>query len=62
MSGILSDKGKEFTAEKIRELKSILDIEDFTTSAESPWQNSLCEQNHQIVDNMWARLICRRLP
>ena len=36
MSGILSDKGKEFTAEKIRELKSILDIEDFTTSAKSP--------------------------
>ena len=53
---ILNDNGGEFTAEEIREFKSILNITDLTTGAESPWQNGLCEKNHQVVDTMWARL------
>ena len=47
--GIVSDNGKEFTAEEIREMKSILNIENITTGAERPWQNGLCERNHQII-------------
>ena len=54
--GILNDNGGEFTAEEIREFKSILNIVDLTTGAESPWQNGLCEKNHQVVDTMWMRL------
>jgi hypothetical protein len=41
---ILNDKvgvGKE-----VREVKSVLNIIDLTTGAESPWQNGLCEKNH----------------
>ena len=53
---VLNDNGGEFTAEEIREFKSILDITDLTTGAESPWQNGLCEKNHQVVDTMWTRL------
>ena len=52
----LNDNGGEFTAEEIREFKSILNIIDLTTGAESPWQNGLCEKNHQIVDTMWTRM------
>ena len=52
----LNDNGGEFTAEEIREFKSILNIIDLTTGAQSPWQNGLCEKNHQIVDTMWIRM------
>ena len=52
----LNDNGGEFTSQEIREFKSILNIIDLTTGAESPWQNGLCEKNHQIVDTMWTRM------
>ena len=53
---ILNDNGGEFTAEEIREVKSILNINDLTTGAESPWQNGLCEKNHALLDNILERL------
>lgn len=53
---ILNDNGGEFTSDEIREVKSILDISDLTTGAESPWQNGLCEKNHALVDNILERL------
>ena len=53
---VLNDNGGEFTAEEVRDMKSVLNIVDLTTGAESPWQNGLCERNHAIVDNMWTRL------
>ena len=52
----LNDNGGEFTGEEIREFKSVLNIIDLTTGAESPWQNGLCEKNHQTVDTMWLRM------
>ena len=53
---ILNDNGGEFTAEEIRELKSMLNVQDLTTGAESPWQNGLCEKNHALLDNILERL------
>ena len=53
---ILNDNGGEFTSDEIREVKSILNINDLTTGAESPWQNGLCEKNHALVDNILERL------
>ena len=52
----LNDNGGEFTSHEIREFKSVLNIIDLTTGAESPWQNGLCEKNHQVVDTMWHRM------
>lgn len=53
---ILNDNGGEFTSEEIREVKSILNIHDLTTGAESPWQNGLCEKNHALLDNILERI------
>ena len=53
---ILNDNGGEFTAEEIREFKSILNVIDLTMDTESPWQKGLCEKNHQVVDTMWMRM------
>ena len=57
MGAVLNDNGGEFTGEEIKEVKDILNVVDLTTGAESPWQNGLCEKNHQIVDTMLERLI-----
>ena len=54
--GVLNDNGGEFTADKIREVKSVLNVKDLTTAAESPWQNGMCEKNHQLVDSMLAQM------
>lgn len=56
MSAILNDNGGEFTAEEMREVKSVLNVIDLTTGAESPWQNGICEKNHALVDNILARI------
>ena len=57
MKAILSDNGGEFCNEELKEVKSILNIEDLTTGAESPWQNGLCEKNHATIDVMLERMI-----
>ena len=56
MKAVLNDNGGEFTAQEVREVKGILNVEDLTTGAESPWQNGLCEKNHAIVDTMLERM------
>ena len=56
MSAILNDNGGEFTGEEIREVKSVLNVVDLTTAAESPWQNGLCEKNHALADNILERM------
>ena len=53
---VLNDNGGEFTEQEMREFKSVINLIDLTTGAESPWQNGLCEKNHQIVDTTWWRL------
>ena len=56
MKRLLSDNGGEFTADETREVASILDVELYTTGAESPWQNGLCERNHHVVDMILTKL------
>jgi hypothetical protein len=55
-SAILNDNGGEFTSGEWREVKSVLNVVDLTTAAQSPWQNGICEKNHQLVDTMWIRM------
>lgn len=56
MGAILNDNGGEFTGAEIQEMKSILNVVDLTTGAESPWQNGLCEKNHALADNILNRI------
>ena len=53
---ILNDKGGEFTADEVRDVKAMLNVTDLTTAAESPWQNGLCEKNHAMIDTILERL------
>ncbi|XP_066914214.1 uncharacterized protein [Clytia hemisphaerica] len=64
MSSIVTDNGREFNADEIREVSSILNIQTITTAAESPFQNGLCERNHAITDIMLLKLKeqCPRTP
>ena len=64
MTGVLTDNGGEFSADEIREVASVLNIETTTTAAESPFQNGLCERNHAITDMMLLKLKeqCPRTP
>ena len=57
MAAILNDNGGEFTAAGMQEVKGILNVEDLTTGAESPWQNGLCEKNHCTVDVKLKRMM-----
>ena len=43
----LNDNGGEFTGAEKVEMKELLNIEDMTTAAYSPWQNG-----HQVIDAM----------
>ena len=56
MGAILTDKCGEFSSEEIREVASILNVKVCTTSAESPFQNGLCERVHAITDSMLMKL------
>ena len=56
MEAILSDNGGEFSSDEMREVCSILNVETYTTAAESPFQNGLCERNHAVIDSMLVKL------
>lgn len=56
MKAILNDNGGEFTGAEMHEVKSVLNVIDLTTGAESPWQNGLCEKNHALADNILYRM------
>ena len=56
MGALLTDNGGEFSSDEMREVASILNIELYTTAAESPFQNGLCEKNHAITDTMLMKM------
>ena len=64
MGSILIDNGGEFNADEIREVASILNVENCKTAAESPFQNELCERIHAIQDYMLKKMIdqCPNTP
>ena len=54
---IIVDNGLEFVNSKMKDLCRNFNIRLFTTAAYSPYQNGLCEKNHQIVDEIIQRMI-----
>ncbi|XP_053390667.1 uncharacterized protein LOC128553511 [Mercenaria mercenaria] len=56
MGSLMTDNGGEFNSDEVREITSILNIRVCTTSAESPFQNGLCERVHAITDMMLTKL------
>lgn len=53
---MLTDNGGEFTSDEMREVTSLLNIVKYTTGAEAPWQNGLCERIHQVTDLILLKL------
>ena len=56
MKLILKDNGGEFNSDEIREVESLISVEDDTTGMESPFQNGLCERNHAVTDMILSKL------
>ena len=52
MDKILTDNGGEFSNAEMLEVSNKINLKLFTTGAESPWQNGLCEKNHAHTDNI----------
>lgn len=57
MGTVLTDNGGEFQNEEMRAVCSVLNVEILSTAAESPWQNGLCEKNHQVTDLILHKLV-----
>ena len=57
MGGVLTDNGGEFVSKEMIEVESLLNVEVLSTAAESPFQNGICEQNHQVVDTILTKLV-----
>ena len=55
--GVLTDNGGEFIREEMLEVESMLHTEVLSTAAESPFQNGVCERNHQVVDSILTKLV-----
>ena len=49
---IIFSNGLDFMNSKMRDLCKNFNIRMFTTATYSPYQNGLCERNHQIVDEI----------
>ncbi len=47
---LITDNGGEFSNEEMREVASRLNVQLYTTGAESPWQNGIVERNHYSTD------------
>ena len=52
MNKVMTDNGGEFTNAEMIEVANRVNLIHFTTGAESPWQNGLCEKNHAHTDNI----------
>ena len=56
MEAILMDNGGVFSSDEMREVMSILNVRLIITSAESPFQNRLCERVHAVTDMVLLKL------
>ena len=54
---ILSDNGREFQNNCMRELGNLLNIEIKTTAAESPWSNGITERHNALIGGMLDKII-----
>ena len=53
----LADNGREFANEQYKDMYSNLNIEPINTAAYSPWQNSVCERNHAVVNDCVSKIL-----
>ena len=56
MAALMTDNSGEFSSDEMREIMSILNVQLYTTSGYSPFQNGLCERVHSVMDMMLAKL------
>ena len=56
MQAVMFDNGGEFCSDEMKHVCSFLNVEIFTTAAESPFQNGLCEKVHHITDSILIKL------
>ena len=54
---LMSDNGGEFCSDEMKHVCSFLNVEIFTTAAESPFQNGLCEKVHHITDSILTKMV-----
>ena len=53
---ILVDNGGEFYNQHFKDLCNNMNIRLYASSAESPWQNGLCERNHSLTDKIMEKM------
>ena len=56
MKALMTDNGREFNSDEMRDITSVLNVQLCTTSGESPFQNGLCERVHAITGMMLVNL------
>ena len=54
---ILSDNGREFNNEDMRDLVEVFNIKMMTTAAESPWSNGVCERLNAVLGGMVQKIL-----
>ena len=54
---ILVDNGGEFYNQHFKDLCNNMNIRLYASSAESPWQNGLCERNHSLTDKIMEKML-----
>ena len=54
---ILTDCGGEFYNGKFKDMAQNLNIKLYTTAAESPFQNGICERNHALTDRIVEKML-----
>ena len=52
MKSVLTENGAEFSADEIQEVSSVANIEVFTTTGNTSFQNGLCERIHAATESM----------
>lgn len=57
MGGILTDNGGEFSNEEMRQVASTLGVKLYSTAADSPYQNGICERVHGVIDMILHKLM-----
>ena len=54
---ILTDCGGEFYNSKFKDMAQNLNIRLYSTAAESPYQNGICERNHSVTDRIVEKML-----
>ena len=55
--GFYTDNGGEFLSEEMLDFAAYMDVNINMTSANSPWQNGICERNHATADVIFQKIL-----